>query len=217
MRPPHYPGKRLLDLVLLSLAVIPAVILGVLAAVAILVDDGRPLLFRQERVGRTGTSFVLLKFRTMRTAEQPHSPFPDPAIVTRTGRVLRRLSLDEIPQLINVARGEMSVVGPRPALPYQVMRYNARQHARLAVRPGLTGLAQVSGRNRTRWADRIEVDLAYISRQSARLDLAILASTARAVLTGDGVAGHPVDDPIAQLEQGAVHARSGTSYPPSQT
>jgi lipopolysaccharide/colanic/teichoic acid biosynthesis glycosyltransferase len=110
--------------------------------------------------------------------------------------VLRRLSLDELPQLLNVWRGEMSVVGPRPTLAYQVERYDARQWQRLSVRPGLTGLAQIRGRNAISWTARIEHDLEYVQCQSARADAAILARTARVILTGEGVLGHPVDDEL---------------------
>jgi lipopolysaccharide/colanic/teichoic acid biosynthesis glycosyltransferase len=106
--------------------------------------------------------------------------------------------VDELPQLINVVRGEMSMVGPRPTLPYQVLRYDARQRHRLDALPGLTGLAQVHGRNQLSWADRIEWDLRYVEHASVQLDLAVLASTAWAVLTGEGSNGHPRGDPIAR-------------------
>lgn len=196
-RAAHYPGKRLLDIMLLLLAAVPALILGMLASAAIWLDDGSPVLFRQVRAGRGGRPFVLLKLRTMRDARR-RDVFPDPEGLTRVGRILRRLSLDELPQLINVARGEMSVVGPRPTLPYQASRYSARQRGRLLVLPGLTGLAQVRGRNRMSWPERIEWDLCYIRAQSLRLDLSILASTIWTVLAGKGVTGHPRRDPIAQ-------------------
>ena len=196
----HYPGKRLLDMMLLLLAAVPALILGMLASAAIWLDDGSPVLFRQVRAGRDGRRFVLLKLRTMRDARRSDA-FPDPEGFTRVGRILRRLSLDELPQLINVARGEMSVVGPRPTLPYQASRYSARQRGRLLVLPGLTGLAQVRGRNRMSWPERIEWDLLYVRAQSLRLDLSILASTVWTVLAGKGVTGHPRRDPIAQPEE----------------
>jgi len=200
--PLPYRGKRLLDLGILCLAALPAAMLGVLAAAAVWLDDGRPVLFRQVRAGRDGRPFVMLKLRTMRRDSDERGVFPQPADFTRVGRWLRRLSIDELPQLINVARGEMSVVGPRPTLPYQVRRYDMRQRRRLAVPPGLTGLAQVHGRNRLNWADRIEWDLRYIEHQSLQLDLVVLAATAWAVLTGEGCNGHPRGDPIArQMER----------------
>jgi perosamine synthetase len=207
----HYPGKRLLDMMLLLLAAVPALILGMLASAAIWLDDGSPVLFRQVRSGRDGRPFVLLKLRTMRDAGR-RDAFPDPEGFTRVGRILRRLSLDELPQLINVARGEMSVVGPRPTLPYQASRYSTRQRGRLLVLPGLTGLAQVRGRNRMSWPERIEWDLLYIRAQSIRLDLSILASTIWTVLTGKGVSGHPRRDPIAQPEGSDPEAPAGEPH-----
>jgi perosamine synthetase len=194
--PKPYRGQRLLDLMLLCLLAAPATIVGILAAAAILLEDGRPVLFRQVRFGRDGRPFVLLKLRTMRRRSGEDSVFPDAENITWSGRWLRRFSLDEIPQLINVALGDMSVVGPRPALPSQVQRYTKRQLRRLAVRPGLTGLAQVRGRNRLSWADRIEWDLRYIQHQSFRLDVAVIACTIGVVLAGDGTDGHPRWDPI---------------------
>jgi lipopolysaccharide/colanic/teichoic acid biosynthesis glycosyltransferase len=212
-----YRGKRLLDLAIVALVALPAAVVGLLAVLAIWLDDGRPVLFLQQRAGRGGRPFVMLKLRTMHAhgrdpggrepgGREPggheHSVFPDRDSFTRVGRWLRRLSVDELPQLINVARGEMSMVGPRPTLPYQVRRYDARQRRRLDVLPGLTGLAQVRGRNGLSWADRIEWDLRYIENQSIQLDLAVLACTAWAVLTGEGTGGHPRSDPIArQMER----------------
>lgn len=182
---------------ILCLVALPAAALGLLAAAAVWLDDGWPVLFRQVRAGRDGLPFVMLKLRTMRCGGEKRA-FPERADCTRVGWWLRRLSIDELPQLINVARGEMSVVGPRPTLPYQIRRYDTRQRHRLAVPPGLTGLAQVHGRNRLEWADRIEWDLRYVENQSLRLDLAVLAFTARAVLTGEGCNDHPRGDPIAR-------------------
>jgi lipopolysaccharide/colanic/teichoic acid biosynthesis glycosyltransferase len=190
-------------LVILGLAVLPALLLGLLAVMAIWLDDGRPVLFRQVRAGRHGRPFVMLKLRTMHQSSGDRDVFPDATSFTRVGRWLRRLSIDELPQLINVARGEMSMVGPRPTLPYQVLRYTARQRRRLDTLPGLTGLAQVHGRNGLSWADRIEWDLRYLENQSIQLDLAVLASTAWAVLTGEGSNGHSRSDPIArQIDAG---------------
>lgn len=189
-----YRGKRAIDLALLAAVAAPAVLLGAVCALAIRLTSRGPVLFRQVRVGRDGREFEVLKFRTMIAGDNPI--VPDPSRITTVGRWLRRLSLDELPQLVNVARGDMSVVGPRPTLPYQVERYTDRQRGRLAVRPGLTGWAQINGRNALSWPDRIELDLEYVARQSIWLDLRIVARTARAMLSGDGVEGHRADDPL---------------------
>jgi lipopolysaccharide/colanic/teichoic acid biosynthesis glycosyltransferase len=193
-----YRGKRAIDLVLLSALALPALLIGGLCALAVRVLSGRPVLFRQQRVGWNGREFAVIKFRTM--IDAPDNPlFPDDERITSVGRVLRRLSLDELPQLINVARGEMSIVGPRPTLSYQVERYDEAQRRRLDVRPGLTGLAQLRGRNAIGWSERIEHDLEYVARQSPWLDAALVARTFGAMLHGKGHEGHPEDDPIARL------------------
>jgi dTDP-4-amino-4,6-dideoxygalactose transaminase/lipopolysaccharide/colanic/teichoic acid biosynthesis glycosyltransferase len=183
-------------LAILGVTAVPAIVAGLIIAAAVWLEDGRPVIFRQVRAGLHGRPFALLKFRTMRQGTE-HDLFPDPGSLTRVGRLLRRLSVDEIPQLVNVARGEMSVIGPRPTLPYQVERYDSRQRRRLSVLPGLTGLAQINGRNQMTWPERIEWDLRYVRNLSLRLDLAVLLGTVRIVLGGDGVEGHP-RDPISQ-------------------
>ena len=157
------------------------------AALAVKLDGG-PVLYRQTRVGKDGRDFELLKLRTMVVgAEKLGAGYAvnegDPRI-TRAGRVLRRLSLDELPQLWNVVRGEMSIVGPRPTLRYQVEQYDERQRHRLDVRPGITGWAQIHGRAKLSWAERIELDLWYVEHRSALLDAKILARTPRALLGG---------------------------------
>lgn len=190
-----YRGKRAVDLCLLAVVAMPAALVGAVCALAVRATSPGPVFFRQERVGMDGRPFTVWKFRTMVAGDNP--VFPDASRITPVGRVLRRLSLDELPQLINVARGEMSVVGPRPTLAYQVERYDARQRRRLAVRPGLTGLAQVNGRNALDWPTRIEFDVRYVETQSVRTDLQILARTVRTMLSGEGVEGHPTDDPLA--------------------
>ena len=197
----RYRGKRLLDLMIVTLIALPAIVIGVVSAVAILLEDGGPVLFRQMRVGYGGQQFILLKLRTMTRIKRAIDAFPDPQDCTRTGRLLRRLSIDELPQLINVLRGEMSVVGPRPTLPYQVQRYDSRQARRLRVPPGLTGLAQINGRNQATWPERIEWDLQYVAAQSFWLDLKILARTFQVILAGDGVTGHSRNDPIARISK----------------
>src|SRR5579884_381057 len=158
------------------------------AALAIKLEDGGPVLFRQERVGRDGVPFELLKLRTMTVgAEHEGAGYAvnagDPRI-TRVGRALRRLSLDELPQLWNVLRGDMSVIGPRPTLAYQVEQYTPRQRRRLDVKPGLTGWAQIHGRARLPWDERIELDGWYVEHRSPLVDLKILLRTPRALFGG---------------------------------
>lgn len=195
--PREYRGKRALDLIItLATAPIWLSVSGICAAL-IRADSVGPVLFKQQRVGRGGELFELYKFRSMVDDPAGNPVFPDDRRITRVGRILRRWSLDELPQLFNVIRGEMSLVGPRPTLEYQVERYDERQRGRLAARPGLTGLAQQKGRNALLWSDRIELDLEYIQRQSLGLDLALLLKTPLTVIAARGVSGHPIDDPLA--------------------
>jgi lipopolysaccharide/colanic/teichoic acid biosynthesis glycosyltransferase len=194
-RYPPYRGKRAVDLAVLALVAAPALMLGLACAIAVRLTSKGPILFYQERIGRDGVPFVVVKFRTMVAGDNPI--FPDATRITSAGKWLRRLSLDELPQLINVARGEMSIVGPRPTLAYQVDRYTEHQRLRLCVRPGLTGLAQINGRNALSWGERIEHDITYVKTQSVRTDLRILLGTLTVVLSGEGAEGHPTDDPLA--------------------
>lgn len=193
-------GKRVLDVVgaaVLMLALSP--VLAVLAA-AVGVTSRGPVIFRQERIGLHGRPFTVLKFRTMRVGAEaekallrrrhravgPLFKLVDDPRVTGVGRHLRRHSLDELPQLVNVLRGEMSLVGPRPALPEEVAGYAERVRRRLAVRPGLTGLWQVSGRSDLSWEESVDLDLRYVDEASASMDLRILVLTVPAVLFGKG-------------------------------
>ena len=158
------------------------------AALAVKLEDRGPVLYRQTRVGKDGEDFELLKLRTMVVgAETMGAGYAvnrgDPRI-TRAGRVLRRLSLDELPQLWNVVRGDMSLIGPRPTLRYQVDRYDERQRRRLDVKPGITGWAQIHGRAKLSWAERIELDLWYVEHRSAAVDLRILLRTPLALFGG---------------------------------
>ncbi len=159
-----------------------------IAAAAIKLEDGGPVLYRQRRVGRGGEEFDLVKLRTMVVGAERHGAGwgidAGDSRITRVGRVLRRLSIDEVPQLWNVLRGEMSLVGPRPTLAYQVERYTDHQRRRLDVRPGITGWAQVNGRARLQWAERIELDVWYVENRSPWVDLKILARTPVALFTG---------------------------------
>ena len=180
--------RRLFDLAGAALLLLLAAPVLAVAAVAIELDDGRPILYRQRRVGKGGGEFELLKLRTMIVGAEGQGAGwavneGDPRI-TRVGRLLRRLSIDELPQLWNVVRGDMSLIGPRPTLAYQVERYTARQRRRLDVKPGLTGWAQIHGRARLPWDERIELDVWYVERRSAWLDLKILARTPLALFRG---------------------------------
>jgi len=190
-----YRGKRLVDLLLLAVVALPALVLGAVCAAAVGLTSPGGVFFKQERIGMGGRPFLVWKFRSMVAGDNPI--FPDASRITAVGKVLRRLSLDELPQLINVALGDMSVVGPRPTLAYQVERYDDHQRRRLAVRPGLTGLAQVNGRNALSWDDRINYDVTYVETQSVSEDLRIVVKTFSTLLTGEGVEGHPTDDPLA--------------------
>jgi lipopolysaccharide/colanic/teichoic acid biosynthesis glycosyltransferase len=167
--------------------VLAAPVLG-LAALAVKLGDRGPVLYRQTRVGKDGEDFELLKLRTMVVgAETQGAGFAvdkGDSRITAAGRILRRLSLDELPQLWNVVRGEMSVIGPRPTLRYQVERYDARQRRRLDVKPGITGWAQVHGRASLPWAARIELDVFYVENRTPWLDLKILAKTPLALFSG---------------------------------
>jgi lipopolysaccharide/colanic/teichoic acid biosynthesis glycosyltransferase len=180
--------NRAADVVLAGLGLAAAAPLLALAALGIKLEDGGPVLYRQRRVGKDGVEFDLLKLRTMVVGAESQGAGwavdEDDPRITRVGRVLRRLSVDELPQLWNVVRGEMSLVGPRPTLAYQVERYTPRQRRRLEVRPGITGWAQVHGRAALPWAERIELDVWYVENRSLRVDLAVLARTPLALFRG---------------------------------
>lgn len=201
----HEKIKRGFDIIgsLVGLALLLPVF-GIIS-LAIISDNGKPVFFRQERVGRGGRRFRVFKFRTMVRDAESKGLFAhkeDPRI-TKVGRFLRRWSLDELPQLINVLLGHMSLVGPRPTLPYQVEKYDQRQKRRLLVRPGITGLAQVKGRNALSWPERIEIDLQYLERMSLWLDIRILLMTIPALFQKKTIYKPPEEwerDPIAKKE-----------------
>jgi lipopolysaccharide/colanic/teichoic acid biosynthesis glycosyltransferase len=158
------------------------------AALAIRLEDGGPILFRQTRVGKDGEDFELLKLRTMVVGAElkgaGYAVDAGDSRITRVGRFLRQTSIDELPQLWNVVRGDMSMIGPRPTLRYQVERYTARQRKRLDVLPGLTGWAQIHGRATLPWDARIELDVWYVEHRSPRVDLKILLRTPLALVGG---------------------------------
>jgi lipopolysaccharide/colanic/teichoic acid biosynthesis glycosyltransferase len=186
-----YPGKRALDVTLAAAGLLVAGPALAVAAVLIRLETHGHPIYRQRRVGRHGQAFELYKLRTMVSgAETMGSGLAVDAgdsRITRLGGVLRRTSMDELPNLVNVLRGEMSIVGPRPTVQVQVDRYSERQRGRLDVRPGLTGWAQIQGRASLPWHERIELDLWYVEHESLRLDLRIIWRTAAMVLGGHGL------------------------------
>ncbi|WP_436791320.1 sugar transferase [Yinghuangia sp. YIM S10712] len=179
--------RRLFDITTAALALL--LLAPVMLAIVLLVRAtmGGPVLFRQTRSGHLGREFRILKFRTMRHPRYPDEPDQDR--ITRMGHILRTTSMDELPQLINVLRGDMGVIGPRPTLPEQVAHYTPRQRGRLDVRPGLTGWAQVQGRNALSWPARIEYDLYYVRHRGLGLDLRILFRTVGVLLRPVGITG----------------------------
>jgi exopolysaccharide biosynthesis polyprenyl glycosylphosphotransferase len=183
--------KRLLDLAIGSYLLMLALPIGIVVAAIIKYDSRGPVFFRQQRIGKDGRPFELLKFRTMHAGSQKYHRSPtsdrDPRI-TRVGRLLRRLSLDELPQLLNVLKGDMSLVGPRPEMPFIANQYGDAARARLAVRPGITGLWQISRARSLPIHHNLQYDLFYIERQSIFLDAAILLRTLAAVIRGVGAA-----------------------------
>ena len=183
--------SRVLDVLLAGvLLVLAAPLLGV-AALAIRLESKAPVFYRQRRVGKDGRPFELWKLRTMVPGAESlgagiYVVEGDPRI-TRVGRLLRRFSLDELPNLVNVLKGDMAMVGPRPTVQEQVDRYTDRQRRRLEVKPGITGWAQINGRTSLPWPERIELDVWYVEHRSLRLDLRILARTARMLASGRGL------------------------------
>jgi lipopolysaccharide/colanic/teichoic acid biosynthesis glycosyltransferase len=183
--------KRALDVVTAGFLLLVATPVLAIAAAAIKLTSRGPVFYRQRRVGRGGVDFDLLKLRTMvagaETMGAGLAVDEDDPRITRVGALLRRWSLDELPNLVNVLKGDMSIVGPRPTVRSQVEQYTPLQRRRLDVAPGITGWAQVSGRAALPWHERIELDLWYIENWSLRLDLRILARTAKLLLTGQGL------------------------------
>ncbi len=194
---PRMAVKRVIDVVgsLTALIVLSPVILTAGVVVRLLL--GAPVIFRQQRTGRDGRSFTLLKFRTMSSAvDAAGALLPDAERLTAFGRLLRRTSIDELPELVNVLRGDMSLVGPRPLLESYTEHFTAIEARRLTVRPGITGLAQVRGRNTVTWDDRLALDVEYVDDLTIRTDFRLLLATAAAVLRSDGV----IADPSSAME-----------------
>ena len=182
---------RLIDLVVATVALVVSSPVLLVSMVAIRVESPGSPIFRQRRIGLHGEAFEMLKLRTMVSGAEHQGAglavnYGDPRI-TRVGHVLRRYSIDELPNLVNVLRGEMSIVGPRPTIQAQVDQYTPLQRRRLEVKPGLTGWAQINGRATLPWHERIELDVWYVDHRTLRLDMAILWKTVRLLVTGEGL------------------------------
>jgi lipopolysaccharide/colanic/teichoic acid biosynthesis glycosyltransferase len=209
--PPKKGLPRAADILIAIVSLIVVSPLLAIAAAAIKLESRGPVLYRQRRVGKGGVVFEMFKLRTMRKGADPIGvgtavTVADPR-VTRVGRLLRRFALDELPNLFNVLRGEMRIVGPRATLPAQVQLYTPRQRRRLDLRPGVTGWAQIHGRAGIPWEERIELDVWYVEHRSLWLDLRILAKTPAALLGGAGdvapdpYAGSSPDSPLRQAAE----------------
>jgi len=212
--PASRPGRGLPRAADVSIAVVALLLSSpilLLAGIAIRLESRGPVFYRQRRVGKGGAIFELFKLRTMRQGADPigvgTAVTEDDPRVTRVGRVLRRFSLDELPNLINVLRGDMKIVGPRATLPAQVELYTPQQRRRLDLRPGVTGWAQIHGRAGIPWEERIELDVWYVEHRSVRLDIRILARTPRALFGGAGAfatdpyAGSSPDSPLRRAAE----------------
>jgi sugar transferase EpsL len=201
--------KRGIDLLVSGAALVPAAPVMAVAALAIRATMGAPVLFRQTRPGLRERPFILLKFRTMSEAiDAAGRPLPDGERLTPMGRLLRRLSIDELPQLLNVLRGEMSLVGPRPLLTRYLDRYTPEQRRRHEVKPGITGWAQVNGRNALTWNDKFRHDVWYVDHWTPALDARILWRTAVQVLRREG---------ISAAEHATMPEFMGTTHQPRST
>lgn len=190
---------RALDLFLVCVSAPLWLLTLAVVGLAVLVTSGRPVFFTQQRVGRDQKNFTLIKFRTMLPG--PNPIIPSGERITRIGRILRRTSLDELPQLINVLRGDMSLVGPRPMLTTHAQLVDAAFENRFFVRPGLTGIAQVSGRNAIAWNERLALDSIWVEQISVRTAIRVLSKTGKVVVTGEGVVGHCPHDPFLADER----------------
>lgn len=198
-------GKRLIDvgMTVIALALAWPVLLGL--AVLVRIKHGPPILFRQTRPGLHGRPFRLIKFRTMRSAfDAQGRPLPDAERLTRLGRWLRATSLDELPELWNVLRGDMSLVGPRPLLMEYLPLYSAEQARRHEGKPGITGWAQVNGRNNLSWEEKFELDVWYVEHQSLWLDIKIMAFTIKKVLLREGISAQG-EDTMPRFTGSQVH------------
>jgi sugar transferase EpsL len=194
--------KRCFDVVVAALGILMLSPLMVLLALVVRLSMGSPVFFRQRRPGRGGKAFTLLKFRTMKMEAVGAEPVPDSERLTPLGRFLRHTSLDELPELINVLKGEMSLVGPRPLLMEYLALYNHEQARRHEVRPGITGWAQVNGRNAISWEEKFRLDVWYVDHRSMGLDMRILWMTVAGVISAAGVSqpGHATMEPFRRTK-----------------
>ncbi len=181
-------NRRAIDATVATVALLVTLPIQLMIALILVATEGLPVLFRQERIGKDDLPFRLVKFRTMReAADTLGTPLPDDQRLTRFGEFLRRLSLDELPELWNVLKGDMSLVGPRPLPVRYLPRYRAIERRRHEVKPGMTGWAQINGRNAIEWDDRLALDVWYVDNRSWWLDTRILLRTIKLVVRGDGV------------------------------
>jgi len=202
-----WKAKRAVDVILSTILILCLMPVLLIISASIKLTSRGPAVFKQVRVGKHGKEFILYKFRTMKVGAEKESMgryiTQDDALMTPLGRFLRRWALDELPQLINVLKGDMSIVGPRPTVKYQVDKYNEFQRKRLLVKPGLTGWAQVNGRNKLNWPERIKYDVWYVENWSLWLDLKIMFMTIPALLRKDFAFAdeNNITDSIVRLEE----------------
>lgn len=178
-------GKRAIDIAASGIGLVLTAPLQLITAAVVLKTHGRPILFRQPRPGKNGVVFEMVKFRTMLEPDEKYAT--DEERLTKVGKLLRATSLDELPTLWNVLKGDMSLVGPRPLLVSYLKHYSSEQARRHEVRPGVTGLAQVNGRNAISWEERFRLDVEYVDARSLKLDFKILVNTVRAVFQREGI------------------------------
>ncbi|MDP8961628.1 MAG: sugar transferase [Actinomycetota bacterium] len=211
LTPPARTFKRAVDVLVGGALLVATLPIQALTALAILLDDGSPVLYRQDRAGRHGAPFTVFKFRSMRVHQASPADIGQVGaghpLITRVGRVIRRSKLDEVPQLWNVVRGSMSLVGPRPALRESAATYDGYQRRRLLVRPGMTGWGQVNGGPTVSWDDRIVLDVWYVDHWSPWLDLRILLLTLSVILLGE----RPRPEAIAQARSHEAEERAATA------
>jgi exopolysaccharide biosynthesis polyprenyl glycosylphosphotransferase len=196
--------KEVFDKIVSFISLVVLLPLFLVVAILIKLDSPGPVFFLQDRVGKDGKIFKVFKFRTMTSdaPEKTKGKYIDKSnpYVTRVGKILRRTGVDELPQLINVLKGEMSLVGPRPTLPYQVAKYNEYQRKRLLMKPGITSWALIHGRNKLTWPERIEYDVWYVEHWSFWLDIKILFKTVWVVASGEGLYAERETDEIAKVD-----------------